>query len=116
MTTVRSLPGETRICPHCRGTILESAMVCPLCHRHLRFDAVTGRPQDLPTFCPFYVEGTIHNLNGGDPWEYSVVLEVRDDRGEVVSRHVAGVGAFGPGQGRTFSVRVEVFTQDSSIV
>ena len=30
--------GATRTCPHCRATILESAIVCPGCRHHLRFD------------------------------------------------------------------------------
>ena len=38
-------PGKTRICPHCKTTILESANVCPSCKHHLRFDPDTaGRP------------------------------------------------------------------------
>lgn len=116
MTPVRSFTGETRTCPHCQGTILESATACPLCHRHLRFEAVRTDHPDPPTFCPLHIEGTIHQPDSGDSWEYSAVLEVRDDRGEVISRHVAAVGTLGPAQHRTFSFRVEVFTPDKSIL
>ena len=28
----------TRVCPHCKATILASAAVCPSCRHHLRFD------------------------------------------------------------------------------
>ena len=30
--------GKTRVCPHCKTVILESANVCPGCQHHLRFD------------------------------------------------------------------------------
>jgi len=30
--------GKTRVCPHCKTVILESAAVCPGCQHHLRFD------------------------------------------------------------------------------
>jgi hypothetical protein len=37
-----------------------------------------------------------------------VVLTVRNERGEEVSRQVAGVGAIGSGEKRTFSLSVDV--------
>ncbi len=115
MSEVRSPhPGETRICPHCQGTILESEVVCPLCNRHLRFEAVRTGRRDPLTFCPLHIEGTVdhHHLDSGD----SVVVEVLDGRREVISRHVVGVGALGPAEARTFSLRVEVFAPEGSIV
>ena len=37
MSTVRpGEPGATRQCPHCRETILESAVVCPSCGKPTR--------------------------------------------------------------------------------
>ncbi len=109
-----SLPGQTRICPHCEAKILKTATVCPGCHRHLHFDAVrTHRPAE-PTFCPLNVEGTIHHPGTGEPWEYSVILEIHDDDGEVISRQVMGVGALRPTEIRTFTVRVEVFAPQKS--
>src|ERR1043166_835496 len=37
--------GEAWKCPHCGERILRSALTCPACRRHLRFDAVTtARP------------------------------------------------------------------------
>ncbi|HSC22526.1 MAG TPA: hypothetical protein VLG08_02335, partial [Casimicrobiaceae bacterium] len=49
MTSARpGTPGATRACPHCRETILESAVVCPGCKHYLRFgaggDASPARP------------------------------------------------------------------------
>jgi hypothetical protein len=110
------LTGETRFCPHCKATILITATVCSACHRYVRFDpARRGRPAS-PTFCPLHVEGTIRHPGREDAWEYSVVLHVQDDRGEVISRHVVGVGAVGPAEARTFTVRVEVFAPQKAAV
>lgn len=101
--------GEARVCPHCKASILGAQTVCPACHRYVRFDPIRkGRPIP-PSFCPLQVEGTIRHPGSGGPWDYSVVLHVQDERGEVISRHVVGIGAVGPTEARTFTVRVEVF-------
>ena len=117
MTATRSSsPGETRTCPHCAAKILKSAPICPGCHRHLHFDAVrTDRPA-TPTFCPLHIEGTIRHPGGGESLEYAVVVQIHDDRGETISRHVMGAGALPPAEGRTFTVRVEVFAPQKSAV
>jgi hypothetical protein len=108
--------GEARVCPHCKATILRTATVCPACHRYVRFDPVSrGRPAS-PSFCPLHVEGTVRHSGTGDSWEYSVVVHVQNDRGEVISRHVVGVGTLGPAEIRTFTVRVEVFTSQKAAV
>lgn len=109
MSTVRQgAPGATRICPHCRATILESASVCPACRHHLRFDpAAAAGPIG---FSPLRVEGTIKHPPVGEPWEYSVMLSIRNDRGEEIARQVVGVGALHPAEQRTFTLAVEVFT------
>jgi hypothetical protein len=62
-----------------------------------------------PSFSPLKVEGTIRHPVGGGPWEYSVVVSVRNDRGEEIARHVVGVGALHPSEQRTFTLAVEVF-------
>lgn len=111
-----SLPGHTRLCPHCKAKILQSAPVCPSCHRHLHFDAVRLDRPDSPTFCPLHVESTIHHPDSGEPWEYSIILQVYDPDGEVISRHVMGVGALHSAETRTFTVRVEVFAPQKSAV
>ncbi len=100
--------GKTRNCPHCKATILDSAVVCPGCHHHLKFDpASLARMQPVST--PFKVEGDIRHPPEGAPWEYSVMLVVRNEKGEEVSRQVAGVGALQPSEQRTFSLTVELF-------
>ena len=102
--------GKTRICPHCKSTILESASVCPGCQHHLRFDRnanVESRAQ--PTFSALRVEGAFSNSEGMDAWEYSVVVSIRNDRGEEVARKVIGVGALDPRESRTVTLSVDVF-------
>lgn len=111
MSTVRQgAPGATRICPHCRTTILESASVCPACRHHLRFDPAAAAAPGPGSFSPLRVEGTIKHPAVGEPWEYSVLLSIRDDRGEEIARQVVGVGALHPAEQRTFTLAVEVFT------
>ena len=115
MTTVRSsIPGEARICPHCKATILKSAAVCPSCHHHLRYEAIRTGVQPLSTFCPLRIEGTIRHPDSEEPWEYAVVLEVHDDHGKVISNQVMGLGALRPAEARTFTLRLEVLTPDKS--
>jgi hypothetical protein len=110
MTTVRQgTAGATRTCPHCRAIILESASVCPACQHHLRFDPGAAE-RAVPSFLPLRVEGTIRHPSVGEPWEYSVVLSIRNDRGEEIARQVVGVGALQPLEQRTFTLAVEVFT------
>lgn len=114
MSSVRQgAPGATRTCPHCRVTILESASVCPSCRHHLRFDPGSAR-QALPSFSPLMVEGTIRHPPVGMPWEYSVAVSIRNDRGEEVARKVVGVGALNPDEARTFTLTVEVFSADGA--
>src|ERR1043165_1026257 len=108
MSTVRQMaPGTTRTCPHCRTTILESASVCPACRHHLRFDP-TAAARNTPTFSPLRVEGTITHPLGGEPWEYSVLVSIQNDRGEEIARQVVGVGALHASEQRTFTLAVEV--------
>ena len=37
--------GATRVCPHCKATVLQSANICPGCQHHLRFNTVNAEPQ-----------------------------------------------------------------------
>jgi hypothetical protein len=106
--------GEAWNCPHCGERILRSASTCPACLRHLRFDAVTAaRPAAAPV-CPLSVEGTIRHPGSEPPWEYSVLIEVHDERGESVARRVIGVGALRAGETRCFTMRVEVLAPEKS--
>ena len=106
MSAVRpGTPGATRTCPHCRATILDTASICPGCKHHLRFDAATGT--DLQRTTTLAVEGTLRADRPGEAVEYTMVLVIRNERGEEVNRHIVGVGALEGSQSRSFSVTVE---------
>jgi hypothetical protein len=100
-------PGKTRSCPHCKATILDSATVCPGCQHHLRFDSTVQRAE--PALTPLRVEGSLRHPANSGTWEYSVVLTIRDRRGQEIARQVVGVGALQPGDERAFTLAVEVF-------
>jgi hypothetical protein len=110
MSPVRqAVAGATRVCPHCRETILESAAVCPACKKHLRFDAKEGAvARTIPGFSPLRVEGTIRHPENAETCEYTVLATLRNERGEEVGRHLIGVGALKPSEFRTFTLSVEV--------
>ncbi len=111
MSTTRSVsPGKSRRCPHCRSEILESASVCPVCRHHLKF----GKAAELPgrRFSALHVEGTVRHPADADPWEYSVVVSVRNQKGEEVARHVVGIGSMHGNDLRTFDLSVDVFAPD----
>lgn len=112
MSAVRQgAPGATRSCPHCRTTILESAVICPACRHHLRFASEAER-RPVPSFESLRVEGTIRHPAVGEPWEYAMTLSIRNERGEEVTRQIIGVGALMPSEQRSFTLAVEVFTPD----
>jgi hypothetical protein len=54
------------------------------------------------------VEGKIRHPPQEEPWEYSVVVFVRNERGEEVARHVINVGALANAEERVVSLAVEV--------
>jgi len=114
MTTRAAATGEAWNCPHCGERILRSAATCPACQRHLRFDAVTVARPAPATVCPLSVDGTIRHPGTEAAWEYSVLIEIHDERGEMVARRVVGVGALRAGEGRKFTLRVEVVVPDKS--
>jgi hypothetical protein len=107
-------PGATRQCPHCRETILESAAVCPACKHHLRYGAVgdTEVAQQLAVV-PLRIEGTIRHPPDGEPWEYTVVVTINNDRGEEIARRVVGVGMLSPNEQRSFTLSVEAVSGKS---
>jgi len=98
--------GATRQCPHCRETILESAGICPQCRHYLRFDAGVTNPP-APAITPLRIEGSIRHPADGEPWEYTVVVSIGNDRGEVIAHKLVGVGAMNPNEQRTFTLSVE---------
>ena len=100
--------GATRSCPHCKTTILESASVCPACKHHLRFDDAAATAQRVAeTIVPLRVQGTVRHPPDGGPWEYTLVLSIKNDRGDEIARHVVGVGAMQVNEERTFTLAVE---------
>ena len=103
-----SVAGESRVCPHCKATILKSSPSCPLCHHVLRFVPVGVAPSPSPTRCPLLVEGTINHPGNGQVFEYSVLMEVHDETGKLISRSTVGIGALEETQKRTFCLRVEI--------
>lgn len=105
----KAVPGKTRTCPHCKSVILDSASVCPSCQHHLRFDPnLEAEKRAAATTTPLMVEGRIRHPEGAEPWEYTVVVAIRNERGEEVARQVVGVGAMQNQDERTFSLSVEV--------
>ena len=109
MTNQRpGLPGATRQCPHCRETILESAAVCPACRHHLRYGAgAAAEDAQRPDAVPLRIEGTIRHPPDGEPWEYTVVVTVRNDRGEEIARKLVNVGSLHANELRSFTLSVE---------
>lgn len=99
--------GATRSCPHCRETILESAEVCPACRHKLRFSESSGATA-APASTPLRVEGSFRNPADSGAWEYSMVLTIRNERGEEIARKLVGVGAMKPDEQRTFTLSVEM--------
>lgn len=101
-------PGATRQCPHCRETILESAAVCPACKHYLRYGAVdVGEVVQQLAVVPLRIEGTIRHPPDGEPWEYTVVVTINNDRGEEIARKLVGVGMLSPNEQRSFTLSVE---------
>jgi hypothetical protein len=99
--------GATRTCPHCRATILESAVVCPGCKHHLRFDK-DARPGGVAaTKTAWQVEGTLDAERMDSATEYSILVVVRNERNEEVARQVINVGALQGAERRTFALSIE---------
>src|SRR5687767_333198 len=107
MSSVRPVsPGKTRTCPHCKAVILESASVCPGCQHHLRFGSDAAQKVEVRN--ALQIEGRIKHPPGEEPWEYSVVVYVRNERGEEIARHVINVGALEKAEERVVSLAVDV--------
>lgn len=106
---VNSNAGKTRICPHCKSTILDSATVCPACQHHLQFNIGQQPVRTVASFTALNVEGTVRHPANESPWEYSLVISVRNERGEEINRQVIAVGALHAGSERTVSLSMEVF-------
>jgi hypothetical protein len=80
----------------------------------LRASSFGVEPRSRLTTCPLLVEGTLEHPGAGDPLEYQVLMEVRDDAGKLLSRQVIGIGALRLAEKRIFSLRVEMTPATSS--
>lgn len=100
--------GATRVCPHCKTTVLASSAICPACNHHLRFN-IKGKDVAAPnSYQALQVDGTFRHSSGNGSAEYSIVLTVEDERGTRVIRQIVNVGALRPAESRTLRVSVEV--------
>jgi hypothetical protein len=109
------IAGKTRICPHCKATILESLSICPGCLHHLRFDTEAAKRQ-VAAKPALRVEGVIRHPPLEEAWEYFVVISVRNDRGEEVTRQVVSVGALQGNEKRTFALSVDTMPATAAAV
>ena len=99
--------GKTRVCPHCKAVVLESLSVCPGCRHHLRFDAEAAQRQEAAVRA-LEVEGQVCHPRGEEPFEYSIVVTVHNDKGQQLARQLVAVGALQGGERCTVSLSVEV--------
>jgi len=101
-------PGTTRVCPHCKATVLDSAAICPGCRHHLRFGGTEHPLEAGEGYCALSVDGTIAHTTANEPSEFCVVLDIRNDRGEQLTRQVVGVGVLQSGEKRRLNLSVEM--------
>jgi hypothetical protein len=79
----------------------------PVVSRHyLRFDGASETAQ-TPAVTPLRVEGTIHHPASGEPWEYTIVVTIRNSRGEEIARKLVGVARSPPASSARSRWRVE---------
>ena len=98
--------GKTRVCPHCKAVVLESLSVCPGCRHHLRFDVEAAQRQDAATRA-LEVEGQVCHPAGEEPYEYSIVVTVCNDKGQEIARKLVAVGALQGGESCSVALSVE---------
>jgi len=99
--------GATRVCPHCKATVLQSANICPGCQHHLRFNTANAEPQ-AAALSAMRIEGSIRHSARDEQCEYCVVVSITNSQGEKVARQVVGVGALQPGEQHKYSFSVEL--------
>lgn len=99
--------GKTRLCPHCKAVVLESLSVCPGCQHHLRFDAEAMQRQEA-ALRALEVEGQIRPPRGAAPCEYSIVVTVRNAKGQQIARQLVAVGALQRDEHCTVELAVDV--------
>ena len=100
--------GATRVCPHCKATVLQSANICPGCQHHLRFNGATAAEPQVQALSAMRIDGVIHHAARDEQCEYCVVIAISNERGEKITRQVVGVGALQPGERHKYSFSVEL--------
>lgn len=100
--------GATRVCPHCKATVLQSANICPGCQHHLRFNTGANAEPQTAALSAMRIEGSIRHATRDEQCEYCVVVSITDDKGDKVTRQVVGVGALQPGEAHKYSFSVEL--------
>ncbi len=103
----QSTVGATRICPHCKATVLQSASICPGCQHHLRFNSGNAEPETQGQSA-MRVEGSIRHSGRDEACEYCVVVSITNEKGEKLTRQVVGVGALQPGERHKYSFSVDL--------
>ena len=107
MSSLRSgSPGATRVCPHCKATVLETAAICPGCRHHLRFSTDVAQAGAEEGYTALSVDGSFSHKASSEACEYFVVLDIRNERGEQLARQVVGVGVLQAGELRHLNVSV----------
>jgi hypothetical protein len=99
--------GATRVCPHCKAVVLQSANICPGCHHHLRFSSANAEPQ-TESVSAMRIEGSIRSAGRDESCEYCVVVSITNERGEKIARHVVGVGALQAGEKHKYIFSVDL--------
>src|SRR5271155_3178748 len=100
--------GATRVCPHCKATVLQSANICPGCQHHLRFNTATNAEPQVAAVPAMRIEGSIRHAARDEQCEYCVVVSISNQKGEKITRQVVGVGALQPGEQHKYSFSVEL--------
>jgi len=100
--------GATRVGPHCKATVLQSASICPGCQHHLRFNSGSAAEPESKGVSAMRIEGSIHHSVPNEQCEYCVVISITNERGEKVARHVVGVGALQAGERHKYTFSVDL--------
>lgn len=63
--------------------------------------------REAPTEEALLVEGTLEGPADGGALEYTMLLTIRNERGEEIARELVGVGALRQGESRRFTLSVQ---------
>jgi hypothetical protein len=74
----------------------------------VRFDTNAQASVPEGTLSPLTIEGNFRNPSGDAAWEYSVVIAIRNEKGEEIARKLIGVGALKPDDLRSFNLSIEM--------